>query len=141
MIFHTSRVLFLLSGTLMLQVACGGAQAAEPAGDRVAIAIDQDAGALTVTVDGQTAFVYRFGPDVDLSHFDPFHSPSGRPMTVTITDPFPHHRSFWVGDERVHLEGQPESANIYSALFSGVTDKQKSKWPISMVAFSIMMQK
>jgi hypothetical protein len=131
MSFHTSRVLILLFGTPMLSVASGEARAAEPAGDRVAVAIDDDAEALTVTVDGQTAFVYRYGPTVDLPHFDPFHSPSGRPMTVTITDPFPHHRSFWVADERVHLEGQSERANIYSALFSGVIDKQQSPWPVA----------
>jgi hypothetical protein len=55
-------------------------------------------------------------------------------MTVTITDPYPHHRAFWVADERVQLEGQSEKANIYTSLYSGVTDKQKSKWPVAPYA-------
>ncbi len=104
--------------------------AASPA-DRIAIQIDERAGALTVVIDGRTALVYRFGADVDLPHFDPFNSASGRPMTVKITEPYPHHRSFWVADERVQLEGRSERANIYSALYSGVIDKQRSKWPLA----------
>jgi hypothetical protein len=90
-------------GAAILLVAVTAAAAAEPTDGRVAVAIDQDAGTLTLTVDAQTAFVYRFGPMVDLPHFDPFNSPSGRPMTVAITDPYPHHRSFWVADEGVQL--------------------------------------
>lgn len=121
----------LMLGTAILLVAVSSAAAAESTGGRVAVAIDQDAGTLTLTVDAQTAFVYRFGPTVDLPHFDPFNSPSGRPMTVAITDPYPHHRSFWVADEKVQLEGQPEKANIYSALYSGVIDKAKSNWPLA----------
>jgi hypothetical protein len=118
-------------GAAILFVAVTSAAAAEPTGGRVAVAIDQDAGTLTLTVDAQTAFVYRFGPTVDLPHFDPFNSPSGRPMTVAITDPYPHHRSFWVADEKVQLEGQSEKANIYSSLYSGVIDKAKSNWPLA----------
>lgn len=102
-----------------------------PTTDRIVIDANEDDGRLTLTVDGQTAFVYRFDSTVDLPHFDPFHSASGRPMTVKITEPYPHHRSFWVADERVRLEGQSEKAGFYNSLYSGVTDKGKSKWPVA----------
>ncbi|MFW6171694.1 MAG: DUF6807 family protein [Planctomycetota bacterium] len=106
-------------------------RADEPTTDRITIDIDDDAGRLTLTVDGQTAFVYCHGPSVDLPHFNPFNSPTGRAMTVKITEPYPHHRSFWVADERVRLEGRSKKANIYSSLYSGVKDKEKSKWPVA----------
>jgi hypothetical protein len=129
--FNTLRVssLTLLAVTLFLP--CCGISAKEPTTARVVVDIDEDAGDLTLTVDEETAFVYRFGPIVDLPHFDPFNSPGGRAMTVKITDPYPHHRSFWVAEERVQLEGQPGPANIYSSLYSGVTDKKKSNWPVA----------
>jgi hypothetical protein len=128
--FRATRIFLLLCAATAV-LAHGDSAAGEPAASRIAVDIDRDANALTVTIDARTAFVYRFGPDVDLPHFDPFHSPSGRPMTVKIADPFPHHRSFWVADERVQLEGQPEKVNIYSALYSGVVDKEKSPWPVA----------
>ncbi|MCL4205227.1 MAG: PmoA family protein [Pirellulaceae bacterium] len=127
---HATRLSLLLLCAATAAVACSDSMAAEPAANRIAVDIDEDAGALTLTVDARTAFVYRFGPDVDLPHFDPFNSPSGRPMTVKIADPYPHHRSFWVADERVQLEGQSDKANIYSSLYSGVVDKERSKWPV-----------
>ncbi len=129
--FNTHRVLLVAFLAAVWLVPYCVVSAGEPATGRVQVDIDEDAGGLTLTVDGQAAFVYRFGSTVDLPHFDPFNSPSGRAMTVKITDPFPHHRSFWVADERVHLEGQSEKVGIYTALYSGVTDKEKSKWPVA----------
>jgi hypothetical protein len=128
--FYATRFSLLLCAATAALASCDSA-AAEPAASRIAVDIDKDAGTLSLTIDARTAFVYRFGPDVDLPHFDPFNSPSGRPMTVKIADPFPHHRSFWVGDERVQLEGQTEKVNIYSSLYSGVVDKEKSPWPVA----------
>jgi hypothetical protein len=127
---RTTRLSCLLQAAILC-LACCTSSATEPGGGRIAVDIDGQAGTLTLTIDAQIAFVYRFGPTVDLPHFDPFNSPSGRPMTVAITDPFPHHRSFWVGDERVQLKGQPQAANIYSSLFSGVADREKSPWPVA----------
>ncbi len=118
-----------LAGAVFLTLA--GSVHAVADDQRIAIRIDDQAKTLTLSIDQQVAFVYRFGPDVDLPHFYPFHSPSGRSMTVAITDPFPHHRSFWVGDERVQLAGRAAQANIYSSLFSGVVDKEKSPWPVA----------
>lgn len=121
----------LLALSLPLLCCCGSAAAEDSASSTDRIDIRQEADQLTVSVDGQVALVYQFGQSVDLPHFDPFNSPSGRAMTVKITDPYPHHRSFWVADERVQLEGQSEAAGFYNALYSGVKDKQKSKWPIA----------
>lgn len=97
----------------------------------ISIETDNEAGKRTITIDGQTAYVYHYGEDVDLPHFDPWMSPSGRAMTVKITDPYPHHRSFWVADERVLLEGQDKPVNIYSSLYSGKPAPEKSKWPVA----------
>ncbi|TWT83455.1 hypothetical protein CA13_49200 [Planctomycetes bacterium CA13] len=119
----------LLSATLTFPLL--SSVAGEPKTARVVVDVNDDAGSMTMTIDGKTALVYRYDSSVDLPHFDPFNSSSGRPMTVKITEPYPHHRSFWVAEERVHLEGQPERAGIYNALYSGVTDKTKSKWPVA----------
>lgn len=121
-------LLLLIMGGLF---TCRTVGAEEPPTDRVAVDIDDEADRLTVTVEGQTAFVYCYEPSVDLPHFDPFNSPGGRAMTVKITEPYPHHRSFWVAEERVQLEGRSEKANIYTSLYSGVKDKEKSKWPVA----------
>ncbi len=118
-----------IAGAILLTIV--GNVHANTDDQRIAIQIDDQAKTLNVVIDQQIAFVYRFGPDVDLPHFDPFLSPSGRPMTVAITDPFPHHRSFWVGDERVQLAGRSGQTNVYSALYSGVVDKEKSPWPVA----------
>jgi hypothetical protein len=129
--FNTHRVFSRALFVAILFLICCGISAEEPAPDRIVVAMDEGAGHLTVTVDGQTAFVYCFGPTVDLPHFNPFNSSSGRAMTAKITDPYPHHRSFWVADERVQLEGALEKADIYTSLYSGVTNKEESKWPVA----------
>lgn len=120
-----SRLAFFVT-TLLL---CCSSLAGDKSSNRIGIDVKEDTGRLTLSVDGQIAFVYQFDASVDLPHFDPFNSASGRAMTVKITDPYPHHRSFWVADERVQLEGQPEAAGFYNALYSGVEDKQEPKRP------------
>jgi hypothetical protein len=50
-------------------------------------------------------------------------------MTIDITEPFPHHRAFWVSENNVILEGaemKKPFAN-YSALYSGVK-KTGEQW-------------
>ena len=128
---NTSRVLFVLLFAAIPFLSGFDLAAKAPAADRITVDINEDACHLTLAIDGQTAFVYRFGPTVDLPHFDPFNSPSGRAMTAKIAEPYPHHRSFWVAEERVQLEGQPEKVGFYTAIYSGVTDKEKSKWPVA----------
>jgi len=80
----------------------------------------QARGELAVRIAGREAFVYVYGPEVDLPHFFPIRSPSGKSMTVQKTEPYPHHRSFWFADT-VQREGHPP-ASFYNALYSGTGD-------------------
>lgn len=91
---------------------------AEPPASPIVSHLDLAAGALTLRIGGQEAFVYRFGESVDLPHIYPLRSPSGRPMTVQQTEPYPHHRSFWFAD-KVELAGQ-RVVGFYDALYSRV---------------------
>ena len=92
--------------------------ASMPAGadEKVKLLRDDDAGQLAVSIDGREAIVYRYGSQVDLPHYYPLRSPSGKSMTVQHPDPYPHHRSFWFGD-KVHLEGERD-VSFYSCLYS-----------------------
>lgn len=84
--------------------------------ERVAVRRDEDRGLISFHVDGKEAFVYRHGADLDLPHLYPIRSPSGRPMTVQRTEPYPHHRSFWFADT-VELAGA-RRASFYNAWHS-----------------------
>lgn len=86
------------------------------AADRVALDRNDEAGTLRIMIDGQEKLVYVYGPAVDIQHYFPVRSPSGKSMTVEQTDPYPHHRSFWFAD-KVQLEQQRVAA-FYSALYS-----------------------
>ncbi|MDR2757433.1 MAG: PmoA family protein [Planctomycetaceae bacterium] len=111
---------------------------------RITMSTDNGKGITTFSIDGKPVVVYRHGDDVDLPHFFPWNSPSGRNMTIDITEPFPHHRAFWVSENNVLLEGadmKKPFAN-YSALYSGVkkTGEQWQSAPFTQrskhVAFS-----
>ncbi len=86
-------------------------------GDAVEVKRDDAQGRMQVLVGGKEAFVYLYGKNLDLPHFFPVRSPSGRPMTVQKTEPYPHHRSFWFADD-VQLEGK-RKASFYNAWYSG----------------------
>ena len=101
------------------------------ADSRITMATDTDKGVTTIAVDGKTAVVYKHGEDVDLPHFHPWNSPSGRNMVVDITDPFPHHRAFWVSENSVLLEGETTRFSNYSAIYTGVKKPDVSKWPVA----------
>ena len=114
----------LVAALALLAAACRPA----PGADAVALARDDAAGALTVLVGGREAVVFRYGPDLDLPHYWPLRSPSGRSMLVQKTEPYPHHRSFWFADT-VRLEGggagegegsEARDSSFYNALTSGV---------------------
>lgn len=92
-----------------------GACASRP---EVAIARDDAAGALTVSVGGREALVFRYGPALDLPHYGPLRTPSGRNLLVEKTEPYPHHRSFWFADT-VRTEGGERDLSFYNALYSG----------------------
>jgi len=102
---------FSLAISLLLAAA---AVPSEPA--RIELKRDDAQGQLHVLLDGREALVYRYGSDVDLPHYFPVRSPSGKPMTVQQTEPYPHHRSLWFADT-VQLEGR-RKASFYMALYS-----------------------
>ncbi len=85
--------------------------------DRIQLQRDDDKGQLRVVIDGREALVYQYAADLDLPHYWPLNSPSGKNMLVQKTNPYPHHRSFWFAD-KVRLDGQ-RAVGIYNALYSG----------------------
>jgi len=103
---------------LMLGVMPGAALAEDAAAKAPAVEFKRDdaQGRMQVLVEGKEAFVYLYGKDLDLPHFYPVRSPSGRSMTVQRADPYPHHRSFWFADT-VQLAGQ-RKASFYNAWYS-----------------------
>jgi hypothetical protein len=80
-----------------------------------------------VLIDGKEALVYRYGPDEDLVHYYPVRSPSGKPLTIQKTDPYPHHRSFWFAD-KVQLNDQ-RPVEFYGALYSNGRGPEQRKPP------------
>ena len=107
---------------VLLSTAAG---AAEKTGG-VAVKHEKEKGTMTVLVDGKEALVYQYGKDVDLPHYYPLRSPAGQLLTVQVTEPYPHHRSFWFADT-IELAGQPKMST-YMALYSG-QDKKKPVGP------------
>lgn len=119
---------------LFVVTACLG-WGAEPA---VEFKTDEARGQMQILIGGQEVLVYVLGNDVDLPHFFPVRSPSGKSMTVEQTEPYPHHRSFWFADT-VQLEGQRQ-VSFYNAFYSGTGDQKNPKPPfrdhIRQVAFT-----
>jgi hypothetical protein len=93
---------------------------------RVRFERDDDSGRLRVLIDGNEAITYCFASDLDLVHYFPVRSPSGKSMTIQHPDPYPHHRSFWFAD-RVRPAGGRD-VSFYNALYSKV-DKDDPKAP------------
>jgi hypothetical protein len=104
------------TAVLLLCAAALGVNASKP---RVALARDDASGRLTILVDGREALVFRYGADLDLVHYWPLRSPSGKNMLVEKTEPYPHHRSFWFADT-VRPEGGERDISFYNGLYSGV---------------------
>jgi len=113
----------------LVLVSTAAARCADSAAKQVPIEFKRDdaQGHLQILIGGKEALVYCYGKDVDLPHFYPVRSPSGKSMTVQQTEPYPHHRSFWFADT-VQVEGQRQ-ASFYNALYSGVGDKKSPKPP------------
>lgn len=86
---------------------------AEP---RIEVRRDDSKAEIAFLIDGRDAVAYRHGPAVDLPHFYPLRSPSGRSLTVDKNEPYPHHRSLWFADT-VELAGQ-RKVSFYDAYYS-----------------------
>jgi len=130
---NSRKVLDCLGALLLTVLAFGAAtnarSAEADAGTSIPIEFknDEARGQLRILIGGKEALVYCYGKEVDLPHFYPVRSPSGKSMTVQQTEPYPHHRSFWFTDT-VQLEGQRQ-ASFYNALYSGVGEKTNPKPP------------
>ena len=104
----------LLVAALGTALGENGLLAAEPA--RIELKSDEAQGQLQILIDGREALVYQYGQQVDLPHYYPVRSPSGKLLTIQRNDPYPHHRSVWFADT-VELAGK-RKASFYSALYS-----------------------
>lgn len=111
------RRLALLAGFAPMCVLWGLAASAAP---RVELRDQPADGRLEVVIDGKPAAVYRYG-GVDLPHFFPVRSPSGKELTIDRTEPYPHHRSLWFADTVV-LAGRRQ-ASFYNAWYSKIDKK------------------
>jgi hypothetical protein len=104
-----------LAGLLAILALAGGTTPTGAA-ERIAFKRDDAKGRMQVRVDGREAFVYAYGDDLDLVHFHPLLSPSGKPLTIRQTHPYPHHRAFWFADT-VKLAGK-RKVSFYNAFYS-----------------------
>jgi hypothetical protein len=91
----------------------------KPMAEVVGLLFDEPAGRMTVLIGGREALVYLYGDGLDLPHYWPMRSPSGKSMLVEKTEPYPHHRSFWFADT-IRPEGSERDVSFYNALYGGV---------------------
>ena len=88
---------------------------------------DDESGRLHVLIDGQEILVYQYIHWLDLPHYCPLNTPSGKNMLVQQTEPYPHHRAFWFSDT-IRLNGERE-VSTYNALYSGQKIGQNAYGP------------
>jgi hypothetical protein len=112
MLFYMLRYIALISCLCMMLSA--EAQADKP---QITLHQDDEAGQLYVCIDRRKAFSYQYIPWLDLPHYWPMYSPSGKNLLVQQSDPYPHHRSFWFADT-VRLDRGRE-VSTYNSLYSG----------------------
>lgn len=102
---------------VILLALCLGAASAWAGAPKVTLHRDDAAGRLAVLIDGREAIAYRYAASLDLPHYWPMNSPGGKNMLVEQTEPYPHHRSFWIADT-VRLNGGRE-ISLYNAFYTG----------------------
>jgi len=101
------------------------APAAKQTSARIELKRDDQQGQLQILIDGKEALVYCYGKRVDLPHFFPVRSPSGKSLTIQQTEPYPHHRSIWFADT-VQLAGG-RKASFYNAFYSRLDRKDPDR--------------
>jgi hypothetical protein len=89
----------------------------QPEPPQIELRQDDEAGQLHVYIDGRAALVYQYIQWLDLPHYWPMYSPSGKNMLLQQGDPYPHHRSFWFADT-VRLDGGRE-VSTYNSFYTG----------------------
>jgi len=92
------------------------------ADDRIELKRDDRTGQLNVKLDGRDILAYQYGAWIDLPHYWPLMSPSGKNMLTQMAIPYPHHRSLWFADTVRYPGGK--SASFYNGLYSGAGGKQ-----------------
>lgn len=97
----------MLVALLALSSTAGGAT--------LSLSNDEARRRLELAIDRRLVVAYNYGPDHFLPYFYPVNSPSGKPLTVELTKPYPHHRSFWFAD-KVQLDGE-RAVNFYAAYY------------------------
>jgi len=107
--------------------------------DRVQLQRDDQKGQLRVAIDGKEALVYQHTDGIDLPHYHPLNSPSGKNMLVQQTTPYPHHRCFWFAD-KVRLAGG-RAVSLYGAYYSGKDHKPPFKDHVRHVKFTKLESK
>lgn len=95
---------------------------------RVELRDDPAKGQLQILVEGREAAVYQYGAELDMVHYYPVRSASGKLLTVQQDNPYPHHRSFWFGDFIQLDDGL--KASFYMPFYSQV-DKKDPKSPFA----------
>jgi hypothetical protein len=109
------RIAFQAAIALILFAPVIGKIKTDPA--KVELRRDDTSGRLQIIIEGREALVYQYASTLDLPHYWPLNSPSGKNMLVQQTEPYPHHRSFWFADT-VRLNGGRE-VSLYNAFYSG----------------------
>lgn len=115
-----ARTSFALLTALLSPIVLAAAVPARASDDAVTLVDDTAAGHLKITATGRPLVEYRYN-DVDLPHFFPILSPSGKSLTIDRTEPYPHHRSLWFADT-VALAGHRQ-ASFYNALYTQLDPK------------------
>ncbi len=108
---------FVAGSCLLSLLGVVGSAGVAAAAARFELEKDAENGALRVKLDGKEAFVYQHGPNLDLPHYHPLNTPSGKNLLIQKTEPYPHHRAFWIADT---VERGGTSASLYNAYYTGV---------------------
>ncbi|MBD3413348.1 MAG: hypothetical protein GF421_02830 [Candidatus Aminicenantes bacterium] len=78
---------------------------------------DESSAVLRILINSTEKLVYQYHISLDLVHYWPLKSPSGKDMLIQKAEPYPHHRAFWFADT-VRLNRGRE-VSFYNALYSG----------------------
>lgn len=112
--------ILLLAVVALGMAFCAGAEedmGGEERGSGFELRLDEAAGILGVFLDGREVLVYQFAASFDMPHICPLNTPSGKNLVVQKTEPYPHHRAFYIADT-VRLDGGRE-VSVYNGLYTG----------------------
>jgi hypothetical protein len=96
------------------------------ASPRITLESEPAQGQWSVLMDGKEILTYCYGENVDLPHYWPLRSPSGKNMLIQKTDPYPHHRALWFADT-VQTKDSGRKISLYNALYTGQKDPNAPK--------------